>query len=257
MTPDALAKVTVWLVAAGAAVVTGWISYAYVAQQPLRPEKITIGPAHAELPEPDPAILGVAPTFELTNQLGRPFSSAELEGKVWVASVFFSECTSVCPIMMRNLSELQKRIATLDRANQIEMVSFSADPLTDNAQVLQGYAEGYGADPQRWVLLTSLDRPSMWRLIEGGLKLPVQATPDDRMNPILHSTKLVLVDRQGRVRAYHDGIHEAGLDALMLDIKKLLAEPTPAADEAASAEPAASGGAPSGLPAAAREVPDA
>jgi cytochrome oxidase Cu insertion factor (SCO1/SenC/PrrC family) len=39
-------------------------------------------------PEPDRAVAD----FSLTDQSGRPFGSAELRGKVWIASFFFASC---------------------------------------------------------------------------------------------------------------------------------------------------------------------
>src|SRR5207237_3140544 len=42
--------------------------------------------------------LGAVPAFRLTDQQGRPFATADLDGKVWVVDFFFSRCTGVCPL---------------------------------------------------------------------------------------------------------------------------------------------------------------
>ena len=49
----------------------------------------------------------------------------------------------------------------------------------------------------------------------------------DVKEKIIHSTKLVLVDRRGWIRVYYDGVSDgsAEKDRLIADIRRLLEEP--------------------------------
>src|SRR5262245_35033914 len=52
-------------------------------------------------------IVGEVPSFALTNQLGQPFSNANLLGQVWVADVIFSRCPVSCERMTQRMLALQ------------------------------------------------------------------------------------------------------------------------------------------------------
>ena len=93
---------------------------------------------------------GMVPSFELTNQNGQTFGSAQLGGKIWIADFIFTMCPGPCPMISSRMSELQKPLEKTD----VHLVSFSVDPEHDTPQVLRGYAEKLNAQPQRWDFLT-------------------------------------------------------------------------------------------------------
>jgi protein SCO1/2 len=56
--------------------------------------------------------------------------------------------------------------------------------------------------------------------VQNGFRL---ASQDDASNgEVLHSSKLVLVDGEGRIRGYYDGTDEKDVTQLMRDTKRLL-----------------------------------
>src|SRR4051812_34633192 len=73
--------------------------------------------------------------FELTERSGKPFRSADMKGKVWVVSFFFSSCTGTCSRLNAGLSELSR----LPEAKDVTFVSITVDPVTDTLSVLQAY----------------------------------------------------------------------------------------------------------------------
>ena len=56
-----------------------------------------------------------------------------------------------------------------------------------------------------------------------GFKLAA-GEPGQGLEPILHSTKFILVDREGQIRAYYDGGDPEELETLERDAKRLLRE---------------------------------
>ena len=87
--------------------------------------------------------------FVLTDQSAQPFGSAELKGKVWVASFFFASCPATC----RQLNQALAGVAEQTPAD-VMLVSLTCDPDNDDPATLTRYAEIFHADPARWKFLT-------------------------------------------------------------------------------------------------------
>ena len=53
--------------------------------------------------------ISVVRPFRFTNQDGQPVTDKDMEGKVYVAEYFFTNCTGICPIMNANLKKVYER----------------------------------------------------------------------------------------------------------------------------------------------------
>ncbi len=109
----------------------------------------------------------------------------------------------------------------------LQRVSFSVDPEYDSPQVLQLYADSWGITDPEWLFLTG-EKEAIRRLVTEGFKLglddeppPGAASPDE---PILHSTRFVLVDSTGVVRGYYDAFRPEELNRLARDFRVVAAE---------------------------------
>jgi protein SCO1/2 len=161
---------------------------------------------------------GTVPPFELVNQNGQPFGSAQLAGKIWIADFIYTTCPGPCPMISSRMSELQKPLEKSD----VHLVSFSVDPEKDTPQVLRGYAEKLQADPARWDFLTG-PKSAIYKLSHDGFKLAVSDGGDEQGIPV-HSTRMVLVDRHGQIRGYYDVAEADGVTKLLADTNHLLRE---------------------------------
>ena len=164
--------------------------------------------------------LGEAPPFRLTDQRGRPFAGSTLRGKVWVADFVFTRCVLVCPVLSRQMARLQEATEAAGLADATRFVSFSVDPEHDTPEVLAAYAQRHGADTSRWSFLTG-NRDEMWSLVRDGFLLLVSPTPDDPINPIEHTPRMLLIDRSGEIRGRYDGTVPEEVDALERDLLRL------------------------------------
>ena len=123
-------------------------------------------------------------------------------------------------MMMKHEVSLQGQLPLRD---DLRLVSFSVDPDWDTPKVLTDYARSFGADRSRWMFLTG-NRKQVYQLATDGFRLAtLEADPAKEM-PILHSTKLVLVDRRGAIRGYYDSTDDAELRRLIHDVGRVLAE---------------------------------
>lgn len=166
----------------------------------------------------EPALIdvGPVPAFELVDQNGSVFSSAQLAGKIWVADFFLTSCQGACPVMARHMLALQDYYKNNDK---VRFVSLSVDPETDTASVLAEYAKSHEADNARWYFLTGPLAEIHRMAGEEGFKVGV---PD---NPMAHSQRFILVDAKGHIRGYYDGMDQISVRTLASDIDRLLASP--------------------------------
>lgn len=169
-------------------------------------------------PEPLPVMGTMDAPFKLTNQWGETITHEQLKGKVWVAYFFFTTCPSVCPIMNRNAIAVQRAYA--DNPDVI-LVGFSVDPEHDTVEVLKKWSERHEAIKGKWHFLTG-DRKTIYELSRQTFKLGVE--PGDKDHPIVHSDRLVLIDRQGRIRGYYSGMNPEAVQQLIHDIARVLNE---------------------------------
>ena len=106
----------------------------------------------------------------------------------------------------------------------VQLVSFTVDPQTDTPPVLSAYADKFNADPSRWWFLTGPEKP-LDDLIENGFLQVVQDNrglpPQEGQFTVTHSTKLALVDADGNVRGFFDGVGTDGRADLLKAIKTL------------------------------------
>lgn len=173
--------------------------------------------------EPPLDALWELPPFTATAadaQTARAFSSAELRGQPFVADFIFTRCGGPCPVLSQALARLQSRLP-----RSVRLLSFTVDPEYDTPEVLRAYAGRYSAEPGRWLFLR-LERPELLKLAQEGFRLTVALRPGAPPSEgVIHSSKLVLVDGKGFVRALYDGTEDASLDAVARDAARLTAEP--------------------------------
>jgi protein SCO1/2 len=169
----------------------------------------------------------IVPPFNLTERSGKNITNHDLAGKIWVADFIYTTCPGPCPLVTASMAKLQDAVAHDPR---VQLVSFTVDPETDTPAVLAAYADKFGADPYRWWFLTGPEKP-LYALIQNGFYQVVQDNrgqpPQDGQFQVTHSTKLVLVDGDGTVRGFYDGVGSDGRADLLRDIKILEKEEQP------------------------------
>jgi len=172
---------------------------------------------------PLPVIADV-PAFRLVDQTDHPYGSDDLAGKIWIASFIYSTCPGPCPRVMERMAHVQARLGTHP---DLMMVSFSVDPAEDTPEVLGTYGRLRNIDPQRWRLLTG-PVDDVVSLIRKGFMLALERSdaPEGerlaREGPVIHSTRLVLVDRRGCIRGYYETNDVGDMKRLVSDTRALL-----------------------------------
>jgi protein SCO1/2 len=140
----------------------------------------------------------------------RIFTSQDMIGKYWVINFFFASCEEVCPKVNHNVTKLARTFKDTD----MRFVSITVDPTNDNDSVLSAYKKAiYTGD--NW-LLTRMPLDSL--LVLTTQKIGVGHLSE----PALHSTRLILVDKQGFVRGFYDGLDTKAVYQLQQHLDSLL-----------------------------------
>jgi cytochrome oxidase Cu insertion factor (SCO1/SenC/PrrC family) len=156
--------------------------------------------------------------FSLTDSTGRSVTRAELAGKIVVASFLFTGCGLTCPEVSRRMAEIQ-RLTTNEP--DVRLVSFTVDPRSDTPPVLARWGARYGADTNRWFLLTG-SRPALHQLIGVSFLATNASDPFNSMPGNFTGTELIaVVDRHGQVRIFFDGLRLETAAAVVAEIQQL------------------------------------
>lgn len=175
-------------------------------------------------------ILGKVPPFDLIDQDNQPIDLSRFYGKAWIANFMFTRCTATCPAQTIKLAELAARLQDDLEAMRLRLVSITVDPEHDTPKILSEYASSRSIDTGPWDFITGT-RQDLWRLCREGFKMPVGEDAQNSEMPIFHGSQFVLIDQQGRIRGYYDGLTDTGLAALKRDLSIIIAEIKPVPDE--------------------------
>lgn len=159
------------------------------------------------------------PEFEFTTQNNETLSNEDLEGTWWIADFIFTNCETVCIPMTNNMVKLQEKVND-ENIDNVEFVSFSVDPDYDTPEVLQEYAEDYGADLSNWNFLTGYDFETIEDISMNGFKNMLAAPPEGD-NQVVHGSYFFLVNPEGEIVSPYSGMESEQMDAIVADLKKM------------------------------------
>jgi protein SCO1/2/putative membrane protein len=156
------------------------------------------------------------PEFNLVERSGAPLGRKDLLGRVWVAEFIFTRCAGACPVMVSRMMSLSKKFP------EATYVSFTVDPANDTPEVLRAYVKNSSL-PNEWLFATG-PYEQIQDLAKKGFKLSM-GPGSSADEPIIHSDRLVIVDRYGRQRASCSTSDFEGMAQLEAELRKVLAEP--------------------------------
>lgn len=153
--------------------------------------------------------------FKLTDQNGDEFDSGQLMGeKPFVVSFFFADCPTFC----RDLNKTLERASAALKDTDVQFLTISVWPERDTPEVLNKYAEGFGAKPDRWAFLT------------GQLYL-IKQVGEHMFNVVVdrdtHTDNILLVDKWGHYRDRFKWDQPEDMKRFVKVVKEVAAETSP------------------------------
>ncbi len=166
------------------------------------------------------AVLGDVPPFSLIDITGKTITNDDFVGQPWVANFVFTRCSGPCQELSARMRSIQ--YALREKASAVQLVSISIDPKYDTPAKLGVFAKRYNAEPAMWHFLTGDSQDEIHNLMRHGFMQTVMPASDEE--PIQHSNYMVIVDRDGKIRAVRDGMLPASKRLILHDLEKLQAE---------------------------------
>jgi len=153
--------------------------------------------------------------FKLTNQNGKEITQANYKDKIYVADFFFTTCQDICPVMTKNMYQLQEE---LKNDNEILLLSHTVIPEVDTVEQLKEYAIENKVDDSKWNLVTG-DKKEIYELA----RKSYLAVEDSNFNEfdMIHTENFMLIDKEKQIRGFYDGTNSEEINRLLKDIEIL------------------------------------
>ena len=159
--------------------------------------------------------------FSLTAENGNTVTRADVRGKILAVSFLFTSCSLTCPEVSKRMAEIQ-RLTTADE--DVRLLSLTVDPRTDTPAVLMKWGARFGAETNRWFLLTG-DKMQLHQLIGTSFLATETNNPFNSMPGNFAGTeRIAVVDKRGNVHAFFDGLRAETPAAVAEEIEKLRKE---------------------------------
>ena len=153
--------------------------------------------------------------FKLTNQNGEKITQEFYNDKIYVADFFFTTCQDICPVMTKNMYQLQQE---LKNDNNILFLSHTVIPEIDTLEQLKKYAIENKIDESRWNLVTG-DKKQIYDLARKSY-LAVEDVEFGEFD-MIHTENFMLIDKQKQIRGFYDGTNSEEIQRLLKDIEIL------------------------------------
>ncbi|WP_404315644.1 SCO family protein [Bacillus lumedeiriae] len=157
--------------------------------------------------------------FEHTNQNNEKVNLSDLKGTVWLADLIFTNCTTVCQPMTKNMADIQKMLEK-EGVDDYRIVSFSVDPEVDTPEKLKEYLSYFEANESKWDLLTGYEQEYIREFAEKNFQ--TLAIPDPNSDQVMHGTSFYLVNKEGTVVKNYDGAADVPFEEIVQDVKTLV-----------------------------------
>ncbi|MEQ9583197.1 MAG: SCO family protein [Arenibacter sp.] len=139
------------------------------------------------------------PPFAFMDQDSLLITNDDYKGKVFLVEFFFTTCPTICPIMNKNLIQIQNEFKDFENFG---VASFTINPEYDTPGVLKEYAEDYGITNMDWHLLTG-NLNDIYTLANTGFSIFAAEVPEAE-GGFEHSGLFALVDKNGFIRSRVD-----------------------------------------------------
>ncbi len=172
------------------------------------PKKLSVG---------GDTIFHTIPDFKFVAHTGVTIDQTVVKNMVYVTDFFFTECPGICVSMTENLKKVQSEFFD---AKDFMILSHTVDPETDSVPKLYKHAQHHEINSKKWLLLTG-EKVELYDMARFGYFVTAimgDGGPDD----FIHSERLILVDKESRIRGYYDGTDEKEVEKLIKDTKSLL-----------------------------------
>ena len=128
--------------------------------------------------------------FSLINQNGQLVTQENYKDKIYIADFFFTTCLTICPIMTKNMADIQERV--MNDPNVL-LLSHTVTPEIDSVPQLKKYALEKGVIDEKWNLVTG-DKKQIYDLARKSY-LAVKVYGYAGHYDMIHTESFILLDK--------------------------------------------------------------
>jgi protein SCO1/2 len=141
--------------------------------------------------------------LDLIDHNGKPAVESLFRGGPVFVAFFYSQCASFCPVVIRNMAEMEKKLTTSSKT-KARFIAISVDPTRDKPAVLRKYLKKLfkGQEKSNWTMLTG-QLKSIEAIAHNVFF--IDTFQQLEISRIVHSERVFLVDDQGYIRTAFNG----------------------------------------------------
>ncbi len=152
----------------------------------------------ASLDLPEKSIYNINATF--VNQDEQKVKISELSGKVRIFSMIYTNCKTICPIIISNMKMIEK-LMPKNYLQHVEFTLLSLDPERDTPVTLNKFFVEKKLNKYYWSLYRTEKENVLKLALLSGIKYKKEADGD-----YIHSNLIVILDKNGVVKYHHQGL---------------------------------------------------
>lgn len=152
-----------------------------------------------------------------TTQDNKTLLLKDIQSKVIVAAMIFTNCQGACPRITADLQRIEKVIPA-DKLKEVTFLLISMDPERDTPEQLTGFANEHQLDLKRWILLTGSESDVLE--ISNVLNVRIKKNDDGTFD---HSNIIHIINCKGNIVHQQVGLAMEPTESLE-KINELLAE---------------------------------
>ncbi len=152
-------------------------------------------PEKSPLPLDYPRTEKPVPEFTLIDQHGKPVTHQTLVGHVTLLTFAYAHCATVCPVLVHNVLEAQKRLLSAGGVSaEVQSVFITLDPWRDTPSTLLERAKAWKMGERSALLSGKV------AAVEKTVKdFGVPMERDLKTGEITHPAQVMVIDKQGRI----------------------------------------------------------
>ncbi|GAB3923860.1 SCO family protein [Larkinella terrae] len=143
----------------------------------------------------------------------KPYSTAALRGKIYVASFIGLECDTTCAKVAGQLNRVQD---IFSQKPEVMLVSY-----VDKDSVAAQVRKSYDVQPDKW-LIAKPDTLETTFIAEQYYRVKQRPMTGRKNETFTLYEGLVLIDHEGHIRGFYNGTDKTDVDRLVLEIRVLM-----------------------------------
>lgn len=141
--------------------------------------------------DPDVSLFDLTSTWY--DQDSQQMQFDDLDAKVFVTAMIFTQCQSACPRIASDLQRIEQSIPP-EKIGSVRFLLISMDPWRDSPSRLREFAREHQLTPGRWTLLTATESDVLE--VSSVLNVRVKRMSDGNFD---HSNIIHILDGQGHI----------------------------------------------------------